>query len=83
VPLQAIKIVAGARHCAILTRGGSVLTWGIGGQGQLGRLPAFDANSTPPIAELFVPKPVPGNAIGIRPTSIAGIASGAWLRVCV
>jgi len=75
--LQAIKLVAGARHCAILTKNGTVLTWGIGSQGQLGRLPAFDANSTPSISELFVPKPVPTTSIGIRPTSIATIACGA------
>ena len=73
---QAVKLVAGARHCAILTKNGTVLTWGIGSQGQLGRLPPFDANSPPHIAELFVPKPVPANAISIRSTSIATIASG-------
>ncbi|KAF5840674.1 regulator of chromosome condensation 1/beta-lactamase-inhibitor protein II [Dunaliella salina] len=75
---EAVKLVAGARHCAILTKNGTVLTWGIGGQGQLGRLPAFDAHSTPPVSELFVPKPVDPHTISIRSTSIATIASGAY-----
>lgn len=73
---QAVKLVAGARHCALLTKTGVVLTWGIGGQGQLGRLPAFDAHSIPPVSELFVPKAVPPNKIPIRATSIATIATG-------
>lgn len=39
---RVVKIAAGARHCVALTQGGTVLTWGIGSQGQLGRVPAFD-----------------------------------------
>jgi regulator of chromosome condensation len=36
------KLAVGARHCLALTEGGEVLTWGIGSQGQLGRVAQFD-----------------------------------------
>lgn len=36
-----------------------VLTWGIGSQGQLGRVPAFEHEQQPSSTDLFVPKEVP------------------------
>lgn len=70
------EIAAGARHCVALTQGGTVLTWGIGSQGQLGRLPAFDQNSQPTAEDLFVPKPVPNATNGLGRSAIAAIATG-------
>ena len=37
-----------------------VLTWGIGSQGQLGRIPAFQHEQQPSSGDLFVPQEVPG-----------------------
>lgn len=45
-----------------LTEGRQVLTWGIGSQGQLGRLPAFgpESEQQPGSETLFTPAPVSG-----------------------
>ncbi len=40
-----IRVAAGSRHAVALNRGGEVLTWGIGSQGQLGRIAPFDQSS--------------------------------------
>jgi len=57
---RARKVVAGARHVAVLTRRGEVLTFGMGGQGQLGRIPEYDNASYPPLDTLLKPSLVPG-----------------------
>ena len=49
-----------------------VLTWGIGSQGQLGRIPAFQHEQQPSSGDLFVPQEVPGLDIllGSEPADI-------------
>lgn len=74
------KIAAGARHCVALTSDGEVYTWGIGSQGQLGRLDAFDqATPEPPTADqLFAPAIVEGIADALSKGSIVDIATGSY-----
>jgi len=71
------RLSAGARHMAALTRRGEVLTWGMGSQGQLGRVAPFNNDSFPPLAELVTPKPVPGVAAAIG-NEVADVVCGAY-----
>lgn len=71
------KLAAGARHMAALTRRGDVLTWGMGGQGQLGRVAPFNNESFPPLPGLLAPAPVPGVAAALGGDA-ADVACGAY-----
>jgi regulator of chromosome condensation len=71
------SISAGARHMAALTRRGEVLTWGMGGQGQLGRVPPYNNDSFPPLEALLTPAPVPGVAVALG-NDVAGVVCGAY-----
>jgi regulator of chromosome condensation len=71
------SITAGARHMAALTRRGEVLTWGMGGQGQLGRVEPYNNDSFPPLEALLTPAPVPGVAAAIG-NDVAAVVCGAY-----
>eukprot|EP00877_Chromochloris_zofingiensis_P002885 jgi/Chrzof1/12598/Cz07g00140.t1 len=71
------KLASGARHVAALTRKGEVLTFGMGGQGQLGRLPEYDNNSYPSLDVLLQPTAVPGLSAAIG-NDVADIACGLY-----
>lgn len=71
------RISAGARHMAALTRRGEVLTWGMGGQGQLGRVAPYNNDSFPPLEQLLEPAPVPGVAAEIG-SDVADVVCGAY-----
>lgn len=73
-----VKLVSGARHVVALTEGGSVLTWGIGSQGQLGRLPAYDQFTQPRADKLFVPLVVHCVDTLLGGSPIANIGCGAY-----
>lgn len=74
---RATRIAAGARHMAALTASGDVLTWGMGGQGQLGRVEPFNNDSFPELDLLLKPARVPGltSALG---GAAADVACGAY-----
>ncbi|KAI8474714.1 MAG: regulator of chromosome condensation 1/beta-lactamase-inhibitor protein II [Monoraphidium minutum] len=74
---RVLKLAAGARHMAALTRRGDVLTWGMGGQGQLGRVAPFNNESFPPLKALLAPAPVPGVAPALG-SGAADVACGAY-----
>eukprot|EP00878_Enallax_costatus_P018153 GHUV01019101.1.p1 GENE.GHUV01019101.1~~GHUV01019101.1.p1 ORF type:complete len:563 (+),score=199.22 GHUV01019101.1:126-1814(+) len=75
------KLAAGARHMAALTRRGEVLTWGLGGQGQLGRLEPFDNEHFPSKQELLTPKPVElAKVIG---TEVVDIGTGNYTTFAI
>lgn len=75
-----IKVLtAGARHAALLTQRGEVLTWGSGSQGQLGRVPHYhqDSEHQPTAQQLFEPTPVDfARALGSSPA--VDVACGAY-----
>lgn len=75
-----IKVLTcGARHAALLTQRGEVLTWGSGSQGQLGRVPHYhqDSEHQPTAQQLFEPTPVDfARALGSSPAS--DVACGAY-----
>ncbi len=54
------KLACGARHAALLTNRGDVLTWGSGSQGQLGRVKHYhqDSEFQPTAEQLFRPTSV-------------------------
>lgn len=72
------KIAAGARHAAALTARGDVLTFGIGSQGQLGRVPAYTQLEPPPLELLMTPTPVPGVSAALGGHPVVDIACGAY-----
>ena len=74
---QARRISAGARHMAALTARGEVLTWGMGSQGQLGRVAPFNNDSFPPLEALLRPAPVPGVAAALG-NDVADVVCGAY-----
>ncbi len=58
---------------------GQVLTWGIGSQGQLGRLAPFQSDGqagAPTTKELFTPTAVPLPAQHVKGTSVAAVFAG-------
>uniref|UniRef100_A0A7S0WHD4 RCC1-like domain-containing protein n=1 Tax=Chlamydomonas leiostraca TaxID=1034604 RepID=A0A7S0WHD4_9CHLO len=71
-------IAAGARHCLALTADGKVLTWGIGSQGQLGRVPAFTQENQPDGKVLFKPSPVNLASAGLGRSPVVAIATGTY-----
>ncbi|KAF8057653.1 RCC1 [Scenedesmus sp. PABB004] len=74
------KLAAGARHMLALTRRGDVLSWGIGGQGQLGRLAPYggaESGSFPGADALLTPRPVEGLAAALGP-GVADIGTGHY-----
>ena len=89
------SLACGARHVAALTDAGVLLTWGIGGQGQLGRLDAFDqATATelqPTAAQLFTATAVDGLAAvfggglgdGTAASAVAGVSCGSYSTFAV
>jgi regulator of chromosome condensation len=74
---QVHRLAAGARHMAALTRRGEVLTWGMGGQGQLGRVAPYNNDTFPPLEELLAPAPVPGVAAAVG-GDVADVVCGAY-----
>jgi regulator of chromosome condensation len=76
------KVAAGARHALLLTRRGDVLSFGMGGQGQLGRVPAFDNSCRPPLNTLLAVTEVPGVRAAIG-GDIISIAAGAYTSFAI
>jgi len=76
------KLAAGARHMVALTRRGEVLTWGIAGQGQLGRIQAFNNDNHPSADVLLQPSLVPGIAAAIG-TDIVDIGAGSYAAFAI
>jgi regulator of chromosome condensation len=73
-----IKVACGLHHVAMLTRGGDVLTFGMAGQGQLGRVDPFDQSSRPPALEALL-QPTAATAGVKAALAAAGVASGDTL----
>jgi len=80
-----VKVACGARHVALLTRSGAVLTFGMAGQGQLGRVPPFDQSGAPPLASLLTPAPVAALRSADLPAGdpVADVACGAYATYAV
>eukprot|EP00775_Hariotina_reticulata_P001720 gene1720-2063_t len=79
---RARKLAAGARHMVALTRRGDVLTWGIAGQGQLGRVPAFSNDHHPSADVLLQPSLVPSIAAAIG-TDVVDIGAGSYATFAI
>lgn len=72
---QRVKVLAaGAKHCLALTQEGAVLSWGIGSQGQLGRVGQFNAEDPKSAEELFVPQRVPLD----KRSAVKAVATGSY-----
>ncbi|KAF6262444.1 regulator of chromosome condensation 1/beta-lactamase-inhibitor protein II, partial [Scenedesmus sp. NREL 46B-D3] len=68
------KLAAGARHMLALTRRGEVLSWGMAGQGQLGRMPPADV--------LLRPTAVKGIAAALGP-NVTDIGVGSYASFAI
>jgi regulator of chromosome condensation len=84
-----VKIACGLHHVAMLTRGGDVLTFGMAGQGQLGRVEAFDQRRTPPLETLLRPTAADGvraalsGSAGASADAVVDVACGAYATYAV
>jgi regulator of chromosome condensation len=76
------KLAAGARHMLALTRRGEVLSWGIAGQGQLGRVPRFNNEEYPAADVLLQPTAVKGFAAAIGP-DVVDIGTGSYASFAI
>ncbi|KXZ43320.1 hypothetical protein GPECTOR_94g642 [Gonium pectorale] len=74
------KLECGARHAALLTNRGDVLTWGSGSQGQLGRVKPYhqDSEQQPSAEQLFKPTRVELLPYALGNATPVDIACGAY-----
>jgi regulator of chromosome condensation len=72
----------GVGHVAALTRRGEVLTWGMGTQGQLGRVAPYTVRDPPPLTALLTPSAVPGIGAAIGP-EVVDIGCGHYSTYAV
>lgn len=79
---RVIDLCTGDRHVAALTIRGEVLTWGMGGQGQLGRVEPFANDERPDLSILLTPTPVSG-VQQVAHGLVVGIACGSYTTFAI
>ncbi|KDD73507.1 hypothetical protein H632_c2107p0, partial [Helicosporidium sp. ATCC 50920] len=84
---QVVCVASGADHVAALTRGGELLTWGTGQQGQLGRV-GERVTSRAAHGTLLRPHAVPikaraGVRMGGSAAEVVDLACGSWTTFAV
>lgn len=76
---QVRSLQCGARHAVILTGRGEVLTWGIGSQGQLGRVNAFESAEVALESKVaFIPQAVPSLLPLLGSSPVVAIGCGSY-----